>query len=100
MHTYLFTYAHMYIDTYMAACQKHRMCNRPGRPFCDKACNRIGGTCDKPPCDKPIEDYSTLHRGPRQGFVTEGPGQTPILRHCHMCIYTYVDGWIDRQIDG
>ena len=42
--------------------------------------------------DKPIEDYSTLHRGPRQGFVTEGPRQryvtewggprqTPISRH-------------------
>ena len=27
---------------------------------------------DKP---KPLEDYSTLHKGPRQGFVTESPRQ-------------------------
>ena len=32
-----------------------------------------GGLATNPPCDKPIEDYSTLHRGPRQGFVTESP---------------------------
>ena len=31
-----------------AASPKHRACNRPGRPFCDKACNRIGGSCCKP----------------------------------------------------
>ena len=67
----------MYIYTYvyMAAPQKHRACNRPGRPFCDKACNRIGGLATNPPCDKPVEDYSTLHRGPRHGFATEGPRQ-------------------------
>ena len=59
----------------MAAPQKHPACNRPGRPFCDKACSRIGFFATNPPCDKPIEDYSTLHRGPRQGFVTQGPRQ-------------------------
>ena len=59
----------------MTAPQKHRACNRPGRPFCDKACNRIGGLATNPPCGKPIEDYSTLHKGPRQEFVTEGPRQ-------------------------
>ena len=31
--------------------------------------------CDKPFRNKPLEDYSTLHRGPRQGLVTEGPRQ-------------------------
>ena len=55
--------------------KKHRACNRPGRPFCDKACNKTGGLAPNPPCDKPIEDCSTLHRGPRQGFVSEGPRQ-------------------------
>ena len=65
------------IDTWtdMAAPQKHQACNRPGRPFGDKACNSMRGLATNPPCDKPIEDYSTLHRGPRQGFVTEGPRQ-------------------------
>ena len=61
--------------TDMAAARKHRACNRPGRPFCDKACNRIGGIATNPPCDKPIEDCSTLHGGLRQGFVTRDPRQ-------------------------
>ena len=86
---------------------KHRACNRPGRPFCDKACNRIGRSATKSLRDKPIEDYSTLHRGPRQGFVTEGPRQRyvkeggggtatnphfesqPYMHIHYMCIYTY-----------
>ena len=58
----------------MAAAQKHRV-NRPGRPLCDKACNRTRGLATSPPCNKPVEDCSTLHRGPQQGFVTEGPRQ-------------------------
>ena len=63
----------------MAAAQKHRVCNRPVRPFCDKACNRIGGLATNPPCDKPIEDCSTLRRGARQGFVTEGLRQRFVI---------------------
>ena len=79
----------------MAAPQKHRACNRLGRPFCDKACNRLGG----PPCDKPTKDYSTLHRGPRQGFVTEAGGTAsnptfesqPYIYICiYTCTYTYI----------
>ena len=57
--------------------------------------------CDKPLRDKPLEDYSTLHRGPRQGLVTEGPRQrfvtegggpatTRVLIHSHMCVYVCV----------
>ena len=63
---------------HVAAPQTHRACNNPGRPFCDKACNRIGGLATNPPLDKPIgpiQGYSTLHRGLRRGFVTEGPRQ-------------------------
>ena len=59
----------------MAAPQKHRACNRPGRPFCERLVTELGGLATNPPCHKPIEDYSTLHRGPRQLFVTEGPRQ-------------------------
>ena len=85
----------------MAASQEHGACNRPGRPFCDKACNRVVGLVTNPPCDKPIEDYSTLHRGPRQVFVTEGPPQRfvtevgggdrdkPLLRVTAICVYIY-----------
>ena len=77
MHICYFIRVNMYTHTviHMAAAQKHRACNGPARPFCDKACNRMGGLATNPPCDKPIEDCSTLHRGPRQGFVTEGPQQ-------------------------
>ena len=63
------------MSVHMAAAQKHGACKRPGLPFCDKACDRIGGLAKNPPDDKPIEDCSTLHRGPRQGLVTEGPRQ-------------------------
>ena len=43
-HSYVCMYVCMYtsIYTYMAAAQKHRACTRPGRPCCDKACDRIG----------------------------------------------------------
>ena len=58
---------------YMAAAQA---CNRPGRPFCVKACSTSGGLATNPPCDKPIEDCSTPHRG----FVIQGSRQR-FLRH-------------------
>ena len=57
----------------MAAPQKHRACNRPGLLFNDMVCNKIRGPATNSPCDKLVNDYSTLHRGPRQGFVTGGP---------------------------
>ena len=63
-------------ELYLAAPQKHGACNRPGRPFfATRLVTESGGLATNPPCDKPVEDYSTLHRGPRQGFVTEGPRQ-------------------------
>ena len=54
---------------------KNIVLDRPGRPFCGRACNRIEGLATNPPSDKSIEDCSATHRGPRQGFVTEGPPQ-------------------------
>ena len=100
---------HVYVDVYMyAACicihmaapQKHRACNRPGRPFWDKACKRIRGLATNPPCNKPIDDHSTLHRGARQRFVTEGPRQRyvegdrdgPLFQGTaiYVCVYRYV----------
>ena len=59
---HLHTYIYIYIYIYTAASQKHWACNRPGRPVCDTACNRMGGgLATNSPCDKPIEDYSTLY---------------------------------------
>ena len=90
---------------YMAANQKHWPCNRLGRPFRDKGLYQTGVFCDKPLRDKPLEDYSTLHGGPRQGFATEGPRQrfvteggspatTRVLIHSHIYIYMYVHIYI------
>ena len=45
----------------------------PGGLLATRLVTESGGLATNPPCDKPVEDYSTLHRGPRQGFVTEGP---------------------------
>ena len=47
----------------------------PGGLFATRLETESGGLATNPPCDKPIEDYSTLHRGLRQGFVTPGPRQ-------------------------
>ena len=47
----------------------------PSGRFAIRLVTESGGLATNPPCDKPIEVYSTLHRGPRQGFVTEGPRQ-------------------------
>ena len=47
----------------------------PGGLFATRLVTESGGLATNPPCDKPVEDYSTLHRGLRQGFVTEGPRQ-------------------------
>ena len=67
--------------SYMAAAQKHRACNRPGRPFCDKACNRIAGSCDKPSLRQAYQrlQYSTqrlatwdCNRGPATKVCNRG----------------------------
>ena len=64
---------HIYI---LAAPQKHRACNTgPGGIFATRLVTESVGLPTNSPCDKPIEYYSTLHRGPRQGYVTEGPRQ-------------------------
>ena len=67
--------------------------------FATRLVTKSGGLATNPPCDKPIEDHSTLHRDPRQGFVAEGPRQrfvnkggprpTPISRHCQIHVYRF-----------
>ena len=47
----------------------------PGGLFATSFVTELGCLATNPPCDKPIADYSPLHGGPRQGFVTEGPRQ-------------------------
>ena len=110
MYTYVCMYVYSCIYIYMAANQKHWPCNRLGRRqrfVTDGGVLRLH--------DKPLEDYSTLHRGPRQGFVTEGPrkrfvtGRVPaatqgfdphlyiyniVDRHIYSCVYihTYTSG--------
>ena len=36
----------------------------PGGRFATRLVTESGGPATNPPYDKPIEDYSTLHRGP------------------------------------
>ena len=47
----------------------------PGSLFATRLVTESGVFCDKPLREKPLEGYSTLYRGPRQGSVTEGPRQ-------------------------
>ena len=72
----------------------------PGGLFATRLVTELGGLATNPPCDKPVEDYSTRHRGPRQGFVKEGGTATnPYFEavsyiHTYMCmcmhIYIYI----------
>ena len=48
----------------------------PGGRFGTRLVTESWGLATSPPRDKPIEDYSTLHRCPRQGFVKGGPRQS------------------------
>ena len=71
----------------------------PGGLFAARLVTESRGLATNPPFDKPIEDCSTLHRGPRQGSVREGPRQKvcnrggdrdkPLFRATPMCTYYY-----------
>ena len=90
LHIYIYVYTHiflyvciyiyiyislhiMYICMYMAALKNIGLVTGPGGLFATRLATESAGLATNPPCDKPTEDHSTLHRGPRQGFVTEGP---------------------------
>ena len=46
-----------------------------GGLFATRFVAESGRPATNPHCDKPFPDCSRLHRGPRQGFVTERPRQ-------------------------
>ena len=88
-----------------AAAHKNRVCNTPGQPFCCKVWNREGGLATNPSLTD-LAEWRTLHRGPRQTIVTEGPatkvcnsgsgGKTTekngVSGHCHthVCVCIYI----------
>ena len=57
----------------------------PGGLFATRLVTESGGLATNSPCDKPIEDYSTLHRGPRQGFVCN---RGPATKVCNCVKYS------------
>ena len=75
-----------------------------GGHFATRLVTESGSLATNPPCDKPIEDYSTLHSRPRQGSGTDGPrqrfstgvggggvdGDKPLFRVTAIYIYIYV----------
>ena len=65
--------------------KKHRVCNRPGRPFCDKACNRIGASCDK------SSQYSTQRPATK---VCNTGGRDKQGVSAHSSLNTYIDMYI------
>ena len=79
-----------------------------GGLFATRLVRELGSLATNPPCDKPIEYYSTLHRGPRQGFVTQGPRQRFVAEGGHrdkllfrvtaICVYIGVYS-MDKRID-
>ena len=71
-------YVYMFVSSFMHIWQRLKNIGHvkgPGGLFATRLVTESGGLATDPPCDKPIEDYSTVHRGPRQGFVTEGARQ-------------------------
>ena len=76
-------YVKIYIYIYMwQRLQNIGLVTGPGGHFATRLVTQWGGLATTPPCNKPIEDYSTLHRGPRHGFVTEGPRQRFVTEGC------------------
>ena len=76
---------HVNVCTWMHACRRAYVCGSasqnigvvtgPGGLFATRLVTESWGLATNPSCDEHIEDYSTLRRSPRQGFVTEGPRQ-------------------------
>ena len=108
----------MYVCMYVCMCTWQRL-NNIGlvRGLCGLFATRLvtesGGLATNPPCDKPVEGYSTLHRRLRQGFVTEASRQrfvteggdrdkhlfrgTAIYIHTHTCIILYMYMYVYMQ---
>ena len=63
----------------------------PGGLFATRLVTESGDLATNPPRDKPIEDHSTLHRGLRQGFVTEGPRQRYVTEDRDKPLFRVID---------
>ena len=89
---------------YMYICQRLKnigLVTGPGGLFATRLVTESGGLATNPPCDKPVEDYSTLPyteardkglktEGPRQRYATEGGGgdrDKPLFRVTAIYIY-------------
>ena len=83
MNSYLYVYVVLYTHVcveYIYICIWLRpktigFTTGPGGLFATRHVTELGRLATNPPRDKPIADCSTLHRGPRQKFVTQGPRQ-------------------------
>ena len=65
------TQIHAYRYIYIYIWQRLRniaLVTGPGGLFATRLVTESGGLATNPPRDKPIEDYSTLRRGPRKGL--------------------------------
>ena len=66
----------------------------PGGLFATRLVTELGGLATNPPCEKSIEDYNTLHRGPRQRFYFESQPQAHICTYTHISIHINVRTYI------
>ena len=88
----------------MAAAQNIGLVTGLGGLVATRFATEWGALATNPPCDKPVEDCSTLHRGPQQEFVTEGLRQRFVTEgrgtatnhyfgphpHIYICIYIHI----------
>ena len=90
----------------MAAPQKHRACNRPGRPLCDKACNRIrAGVLQQTLPATSLLNTTVLYTEVRdQGLQQRGGTATnpyfealPNL-HPYLCPYLYLHWYLQSVL--
>ena len=96
-HICIYIYIHIYIC--IAAAQRHWVCNRPGRPFCDKTCSRLGvRLVTNPRREKLIEDCSALHRGLREKVCSEGEGGTATNGSSHIQVFIYEAAYLPLRI--
>ena len=89
MHICIDVYVHIHVYIYIWQRPKN-IGLVTGGLFATRLVTESGGFATNPPCDKPIQECSALHKSPQQGFVTEGGRDKPLCRATAIYIYIHI----------
>ena len=82
-------YVYIYIYVYKKCLKNIALVTGPGRPSCDKACNRIRGSCDKPSLHQDFLNTKYSTQRPATSICNRGGGSSdkPLFRDTAIYIY-------------